>query len=75
MSQKTEETEKTKKTKKTEETEETEKNETIEKIDFLYEDPSISGQKFGLISFEEPLLLICNELKLEGNIVCTKCGF
>lgn len=26
-----------------------------EEIDFLYEDPSLSGQKFGLISFAEPL--------------------
>lgn len=29
--------------------------EELEEIDFLYEDPSISGQKFGLISFAEPL--------------------
>lgn len=32
-----------------------EKNNESEEIDFLYEDPSMSGQKFGLISFAEPL--------------------
>ena len=37
------------------ETQKTEKTEEIEEIDFLYEDASISGQKFGLISFAEPL--------------------
>jgi hypothetical protein len=30
-------------------------NEESNEVDFLYEDPSISGQKFGLVSFAEPI--------------------
>jgi hypothetical protein len=33
----------------------TQENNDSEEIDFLYEDPSISGQKYGLVSFAEPM--------------------